>query len=539
MPTLPVLIAGGGPVGLTLALCLASHGVRCMLVERNAATTTHPKMDMTNSRTMELFRRLRIAESLRKVAVPEDHPLDVLWLTAMTGYELHRFPYPSVVEWRNVIRSNNDGSQPLEPPMRVSQVEIEPVLKAACERHELVDVRYAVAIEDLEQDGQGVTATLRSRDGTVESVRCQYLAGCDGGGSVVRSRLGVQVSGRWKIIPRYTAHFQSDAAVLRRWGRAWHFQSSRGTLVSQNGTDVWSLHARFPEGATNDDVDPSALIEAFVGEPFPHRILIANAWAPHLVVADSYSQGRVFLAGDAVHQYSPTGGYGMNTGIADAFDLGWKLAATLHGFGGPALLASYEAERRPIALRNRDASGRHNDVRAEIAKLYDAQIGADGAAGEAARAKARLGIIALGNAENESRGIEYGYCYADSPIVSSERGVEVPSDPVEYVPTTTPGSRLPSVFLADGSALLDCLGPWFTLLVFDDGDAAAMLQAAQRRKVPLLLLKVRDDRDLAPIYQAPAVLVRPDQHVAWRGSLPRDETAAARIVDRSVGWDAH
>ena len=535
MLTVPVLVAGGGPVGLTLALCLANHGIRCVLVERNAATTSHPKMDMTNSRTMELFRRLRIADSLRKVAVPEDHPLDVHWLTSMTGYELCRFPYPSVVDWRRLIRARNDGTQPLEPPMRVSQVEIEPVLKAANERHELVDVRYGVAIEDFAQDGEGVTATLKSQDGATQAVRCQYLAGCDGGSSVMRSRLGIHVSGRWRILPRYTAHFRSDAPVLRSRGLAWHFQSNRGTLVSQNGTDVWSLHARFPEGAADDDVDPSALLEAFVGEPFAHRVLIANAWAPHLVVADSYAQGRVFLAGDAVHQYSPTGGYGMNTGIADAFDLAWKLAATLHGFGGPELLASYEPERRPVALRNCEASGRHNDVRAAIARLYEPDVGADGPAGDAARARARDGILSLGNAENESRGLEYGYAYIDSPIVSIEPGVAAPNDPVEYVPSTVPGSRLPSVFLADGSALFDRLGPWFTLLVFDDAPADAISNAAERRKAPLDVLRIRE-RDLAPVYEAPAVLVRPDQHVAWRGTLPVDEHAAARVVDRALGW---
>jgi 2-polyprenyl-6-methoxyphenol hydroxylase-like FAD-dependent oxidoreductase len=536
MLTVPVLVAGGGPVGLTLALCLASRGIRCMLVERNAATTSHPKMDMTNSRTMELFRRMSIAESLRKVAVPEDHPLDVLWLTSMTGYELHRFPYPSVVEWRSLIRSRNDGSQPLEPPMRVSQVEIEPVLKAANERHELVDVRYGVAIKDLEQTDESVTATLESQDGKAQVVRCQYLAGCDGGGSVVRSRLGVQVSGKWRILPRYTVHFRSEADVLRRRGLAWHFQSNRGTLVAQNGTDVWSLHARFPEGAANDDVDPSALIEAFVGESFSHRILLANAWAPHLVVADRYAHGRVFLAGDAVHQYSPTGGYGMNTGIADAFDLAWKLAATLLGFGGPELLASYEEERRPIALRNCEGSGRHNDVRAAIARLYEPTIGAEGPAGDAARARARAGIVALGNAENESRGLEYGYSYGDSSIVWSEPGIAAPDDPVEYAPTTVPGVRLPSVFLADGTAVFDRLGPWFTLLAFDDADATAVLTVAERRNVPLALLRIRE-RELAPVYEAPAVLVRPDQHVAWRGTLPRDERTAARIIDRVLGWD--
>ena len=535
MLTVPVLIAGGGPVGLTLALCLARLGIRCMLVERNPTTTSHPKMDMTNTRTMELFRRLGIAEQLRDVAVPRDHPLDVSWVTTMTGHELHRFSYSSVDEQRHAIRAANDGSQPLEPPMRVSQVEIEPVLRAANEAHPLVDIQFGTALEEVSQDGASVLASIRSSNGVTETVRCEYLAGCDGGNSVARTRSNITVSGRWRIMPRYTVHFRSEAYdLLRRWGLAWHYQSNRGTLVSQNGSDVWTLHARFPGSSAEDEVNPSELIERFVGQSFPHDVLVANAWAPHLVVADRYSEGRVLLAGDAVHQYIPTGGYGMNTGIADAFDLAWKLAATLHGFGGPELLAAYEAERRPIGLRNCEASERHNNVRVAIARLYEPEITSIDATGEAARARASAGIIALGNAENESRGIEYGYAYTDSPIVCSEHA-SPPTDPIKYVPTTVPGVRLPSVFLSDGTALFDRLGEWFTLLSFDDAPVEAMRIAAERRQVPLHILRI-DEPELAPIYEAPAVLIRPDEHVAWRGTMPRDAREANAIISRALGW---
>jgi len=506
-----------------------------MLVERNPTTTAHPKMDMTNTRTMELFRNLGLAEQLRAVSVPVDHPLDVSWVTTMTGYELHRFYYPSTVESRRIIRAKNDGSQPLEPPMRVSQVEIEPVLKAANERDPNVEVRFGVALEDFTEDRDGVTAVLRTQDGRVEKIRCEYLAGCDGGSSVARTLLNIDCSGRWRIMPRYTAHFRSEAFdLLCRWGLAWHYQSNRGTLVSQNGSDVWTLHARFPEGRGPDDVDPSTLIEAFVGKPFPHEILVANAFTPHLVVADRYSRGRVFLAGDAAHQYISTGGYGMNTGVADAFDLGWKLAATLHGFGGPQLLASYELERRPIGLRNCAAAERHNDVRVAIARLYEPAMANDDPPGAVARANASGGIAALGNAENESHGIEYGYAYADSPIVCAD-GTAAPQDPIDYVPTTVPGVRLPSVFLDDDTALFDRLGPWFTLLVFDDAAADPMVAAAAQHRIPLHVLRVTE-RHLAPIYEAAVVLVRPDQHVAWRGAMPHDEQAASVILGRALGW---
>src|SRR5215475_11090312 len=174
-----VLIAGGGPVGMTLAHDLARRGVTCLLVERNPTTTRHPKMDITNARSMELFRRLGLVDQLRAVAVPESSNFDVSWITSLSGHELHRFRYPSVTEWRHLIRATNDGSMPGEPPMRVSQVEIEPVLQRSVVGEPHVEARWGVAFDDLAQDETGVTATLRTAAGGTERVRCSYLVGCD------------------------------------------------------------------------------------------------------------------------------------------------------------------------------------------------------------------------------------------------------------------------------------------------------------------------------------------------------------------------
>jgi 2-polyprenyl-6-methoxyphenol hydroxylase-like FAD-dependent oxidoreductase len=370
--TVPVLIAGGAPVGLTLAHDLASRGIACMLVERNATTTRHPKMDITNSRSMELFRSVGLAARLRAVAVPEDHSFDVSWVTSMAGYELHRFRYPSVTESRVRSRDRNDGMQPLEPPMRVSQVEIEPVLKHALEEQTLAQVRFGVAPGDFTQDAESVTATLcNMQSGCTEVVRCLFLVGCDGGGSTVRKGLEIGLQGQLQVMQRYLTHFRSDARdLLQCWGMTWHYQSNLGTLVAQDDVDTWTLHSRFATDTAAGAVDPRRLVEDFVGAPIPFELLVANPWTPHLVVAESYARGRVFLAGDAAHQYIPTGGYGMNTGVEDAFDLGWKLAASLKGFGGPRLLASYEAERRPVGLRNCATSELHNRVRRQIGLRY-------------------------------------------------------------------------------------------------------------------------------------------------------------------------
>ncbi len=515
MKKIPVLIAGGGPVGMTLARTLASFGVRSLLVERNLSTTRHPKMDITNGRSMELFRRLGLVEKLRAVAVPEADNFDVSWITSLAkergGRELHRFRYPSVVEKRREILERNDGTQPREPAMRVSQVMIEPVLQAAVLADPLVDARWGVAVEDFTQDDVGVTVTLRHADtGATESVRCGYLAGCDGGSSIVREKLGIGLEGRAAVAHRYMIHFRSDARdILQAFGIAWHYQTARGTLIAQDDHDTWTLQTRPPPEVDVLNLDPKAVLEAWVGCSFTYEILVANPWFTHLLLAERYSQGRVFLAGDSAHQYIPTGGYGMNTGIGDAVDLGWKLAAAIKGFAGKGLLASYESERRPVGYRNRLASERHTDVRIKIGELYQRIADPDLLARE---------IAALGNAENESWGIEFGYRYD---------GVD--SDPVKYEPTTAPGARLPSTLLRNGTALYDRLGPWFTLLVFGNTDPSPVIDASP---VPLDTMMIDDP--VAPIYEAKLVLVRPDTHVAWRGNVCTDGRAVWKQILQPV-----
>jgi len=432
--------------------------------------------------------------------VPEENNFDISWITSLAreagGRELHRFRYPSVAEKRAEILARNDGTQSREPAMRVSQVMIEPVLRDAIVGHPQVDARWGIAFEDFEQDEAGVTVTLRTVEtGATEQVRCDFLAGCDGGTSRVRERLGIALEGRAAVAHRYMIHFRSGAReLLQAFGVAWHYQTDKGTLIAQDDKDTWTLQTRPPAGVDPASIDPDPILDRWVGRSFARQILVANPWFTHLLLADRYSDGRAFLAGDAAHQYIPTGGYGMNTGIGDAVDLGWKLAATLKGFGGAGLLYTYESERRPVGQRNRLASERHTGVRLKIAELYRTERDPDALA---------RGIAALGNAENESWGIEFGYRY-DGAV----------GDPVVYRPTTAPGARLPSTFLADGTALYDRLGPWFTLLRFGDADPSPLIDAAP---VPLETVIV-DDPAVAPIYEAKLVLVRPDTHVAWRGN---------------------
>lgn len=530
----PVLIAGGGPVGMTLALNLARYNVRSIVVERNPTTTRHPKMDLTNGRSMELFKRVGLAEKLRDAGVPRENSFDITWVTSLAGHELHRFKYPSANEARDNIRATNDGSQASEAGLRVSQIVIEPVLKKAIDENPLIDVRFGTAFERLvEQDDKGVTAEIRNCEtGETQTVRCQYLAGCDGGGSRVRRQIGVELDGDMAVAGAYMVHFQTrELGLFRRWGTAWHYQTGSGTIISQDDADIYTLQAWILPGQDPATMTPATVLEGWVGRKFEYEILQANPWTANFVVASAFRNGRVVLAGDSAHQFVPTGGYGMNSGIADAAGLSWMLAALIQGWGGSKLLDAHDLERRPTAWWHLAASRRHMGVRAEIGQVYaDAgDLGGEGPEAEAHRARTGRKIAALGNAENESWGVELGYRYDGSPIVVTEPGAR-PIDPITYRPSTWPGARLPHIFLQDGRSIHDRLGLYFTLVALVDVDSAPLLAAASRLGIPLEVLKL-GRTDLRKIYERDLLLVRPDQHVAWRGdALPPDLTGLLQHI---------
>lgn len=515
----PVLIAGGGPVGMTLALELALQGVRCRLFERAYDTTRHPKMDITNGRSMELFRRLGLADKLRAAAVPETHNMDVAWVTSMAGHELHRFHYEPPAEARARYRRVNDGGQPLEPPMRVSQIVVEPILKAAVEAEPLIDARWGMAVEAVAQDADKVEIVVRDRrTDQTETVAGRWLAGCDGGNSVVRDAVGIGLDGDRAVANRFMIHFRSKARdLLQRFGVAWHYQSPKGTLIAQNDADVWTLHARFPDARDPATVDPKQTLFDAIGRPFDAEILVANPWTPHLLLADAYRAGRVFLAGDAAHQYIPTGGYGMNTGIGDAVGLGWMLGAVERGWASPKILDAYEAERRPVGRINRHWSGRHTAIRLDIAQAYAAHPDAETNA--EARGALSAKIATLGNLENEAYGVEFAYRYDASPLVApileTDPDAPPPDDPTAIPATAWPGMRAPNFWLPDGTALFDLLDPaGLTLLRFNPKvDPGVLLEgSAPARLIDIAYAPARE------AYGADLAIIRSDGHLLWRGS---------------------
>ncbi|MEV5836917.1 FAD-dependent monooxygenase [Nocardia sp. NPDC052112] len=563
--TTAVLVVGAGPVGLTLALELDRHGVDTVLVERNATSTRHPKMDITNGRSMELYRRLGVADELRKVAIPDGTRTRVTWATNAVGWELARFEYPSVAEQFRLIRERNDGTLPLEPGMRVSQVILEPALREQLETRANAHVHYGWALDDFTEDADGVTAHLISGEaGQSHTVRAQYLVGCDGAGSRTRQQLGIgldEIDLRGRLVRElglgrivkssirayrangqrpmdgrfYLVHFTTtDTEIRTRFGTVWHLQSPEGwTVISQNDRDTFTMHAPLGIGTDAEKIDPREFVFERLGRRFDIEILVANAWTPRLTVADSFGRGRVWLAGDAVHQVTPTGGYGMNTGVGDAVGLGWVLAAQLQGWGAPGLLTAYAQERRTVALRNRTAAARHTAVRVAIMTNDWTAMHSERWFGEHTRRELGREISDLGNLENEALGIELDYRYDDSPIVCRDpEGHAPPQRMDDYVPSTWPGARPPSVYLGDDRAIFDLFGRGFTLLRFADRDISGLVDAAVRRGVPLDVVDIRDDHAHA-LYERDLVLIRPDQHVAWRGNAaPTDPLA---IVDHIRG----
>ena len=535
MLSTPVLVVGGGPVGLTLALDLAARGVRCTLVERKDAPAFLPKMERCNARTMEIFRRMGIAERVRAAGRPTSLPMDVYHVITLMDPPLAHVRYGSPDALRAEARARNDGALPLEPYQLISQYTLEPLLKTLCDAHPNVDVRFGHELTSLAQDDDGVTARVRTTAGAALEVRAQYLVGCDGGTSTVRKRLGIALEGRGRIRQLVQALYYAptlyDAVPI---GPARHYKvcdEYRSGIVVQDSCKHFSMSS---EHCTEDDMP--RIFAAAVGAPVPFEMLSAQRWHHNLLCAQRYRDRRVVIAGDAAHLVVPTAGLGLNTGIGDAIDISWKVAALVHGWGGRELLQSYEDERRQIGVRNvRASSAATEERRSRRAAHWQPWIREDSPRGRALRAE--IGRLAELEAHRTTviSGIERGYRYTNSALVWPEPGDGPDPDNPEYVPTTWPGARLPHVWLANGEALLDRIGPWFTVLRFGNRvDTRGLEDALAAAGAPFEVLALDAAEPAYEVYEGyDALLIRPDVHVAWRGrSAPRDPQA---IVAAATG----
>ncbi|MEO3746340.1 FAD-dependent monooxygenase [Plantactinospora sp. B5E13] len=518
----PVLIVGAGPVGATLAAVLAQHGVPSLVVDRARTASRHPKMDFLNGRSMEHFGRLGLAEEIRSLGVPADHLFNFQWIETLDRPPVSVWEYPSVDQVRVRMAELNDGTMPREPYQRVIGSRLEELGRRQLRRSPLTRLREGWAFEGFRQDADGVDATLATADGERETVRVRYLVGCDGANSTVRQAAGIDSRSVEPEVTHRDVFFRSTDPVLHRHGRFFLTIAARGlTLVSRDGDQLWT--GTFPLFEPEQrDVDPVTELRSRLGvDVRVDEVLVVADWVGRLAVADTYRRGRVFVAGDAAHQFFPTGGHGANTGIGDAVDLGWKLAATVHGWAGPGLLDSYQAERRPVALFNREMCANLLDVWRRYPTL---------AAAGASRAQL-AGFLDQERHQIDNIGIHFGQRYHDSPVVPRESGSEPAWDWRRITPTSWPGGRLPSVRLADGTELYDLLGPVLTLLDCSGSHAGkGLVDEAAGRGLPLAHVVV-DEPHARQVLERGLVLVRPDQHVAWRADqAPADPAALLDLV---------
>ena len=525
-----VIIVGAGPVGLTLAIDLGRRGVRCVLLEQKDAPQFLPKMERCNARTMEIYRRLGIAQKIRDAGFPRDVPMDVFIVTSLVEPPLLHLPYPSVAQAQAEIAACADGSMPLEPYQLISQYTLEPLLKSVAETLPTVDVRYGHEFISFEQNAAGVCARVKSGDSAIE-LSAHYLVGCDGGSSSVRRQLGIGLQGEANLLQLRQALYRCDDLFERipiGKGRHYHVADAHSTfLIVQDSTRHFTLHS-----VVDSDDDMKTMFEQAVAMPVNYEMLSCAPWRQNLLLADRYGHKRVFLAGDAVHLVIPTGGLGMNSGVGDAVDLSWKLAATLKGWGGPALLASYEIERRQIGARNVEASRHASRGRRAWRAAYKPDIRDRTPEGAATRANLSRIADVEQRKSNEMIGAELGYRYVDSPIIFPEPGDAPETDFMKYVPTSWPGARLPHVWLANGTALHDRIGDGYTLLCLHGARAntPALAQAFASFAAPFSVVEIDEERP-RDVYGHDLLLLRPDLHVVWRGNgLPDDPAKLAALA---------
>jgi 2-polyprenyl-6-methoxyphenol hydroxylase-like FAD-dependent oxidoreductase len=536
-----VIIVGAGPVGLTLALDLAWRGIDVAVLEtRRAGEPPNVKCNQVSARSMEIFRRLGVAQKIRQAGLPPEYRNDVSCCVSATGAELSRIRLPSRAG-RMRGETGDDGWWPTaEFPHRINQLFLEPLLFAHAAAQPRIRILNRTRFESFTESPDGVTALAEDLDdGTRVTLTGRYLVGCDGGRSTVRHGIGAEFAGIPVVQHVQSTYFRAPKLIDLLPGEpAWMYLAFNprrcGTMMAIDGRERWLIHNFLYHGESDyEAVDRDWAIRNIlgVGADFDYEVISKEDWIGRRLVADRFGKGRVFICGDAAHLWIPHAGYGMNAGIADAAGLAWMLAAVLDGWADPRLLAAYSAERQPITDQvSRFAFNMSKEVshqRREIA----ADIERDDAAGDAARARLGQEAYDLYVQQQCCGGLNFGYFYAGSPVIAYDGEPHPPYSMGKFASSSIPGCRAPHVWLAPGRSLYDAAGAGFALLRFDPSAAADGIRAAAaRRGVPLEVIDI-DDEPAGELYARKLALIRPDQHVAWRGdAAPADPLGLIDLV---------
>lgn len=538
--TTSVLIVGAGPVGMTLALDLAWRGVDSIVVEqRSPDEKPKPRANHVSARAMETYRRLGLADDIRKVGLPDDYPTDVVWATSMTGYELTRVRLPAHKDLGAAGYADSGWPTP-EPQHKINQMYLEPLLwRRAAELPQIKVMHRAVFEKFVQHDGRVASSVTDLASGDSIEIDSAYLIGCDGGASTIRKAIGATFHGDAVLTQVVSVHIKAPDLVrhLKNPGHRYFLVNGQqmGSTVTLDGRELWSFHIMLPDPNMDPatlDRDKAIRLMSGLGASLKYEIFSEDTWTGRRLLANFFRKDRVFICGDAAHIWVPNGGYGMNAGIADAENLAWRLAATLKGWGGVHLLDGYERERHPITdqvsqfAKDLSIKNRASDFRSPPPELT-----MPGAEGDAARQRVGEALYEINLPQFTPSGLNFAYFYDNSPNIAYD-GEAAPAYSVgEYTPSTAPGCRVPHFFRRDGWSIYDHFGAGFTILRLDASvDVTPLLFAAQQNNVPLNVADA-DRAEAGDVYRHTLVLVRPDRHIAWRGdTLPKDPLALVKLV---------
>jgi len=548
----PVLIVGGGPVGMTLALCLAKRGIASYLVElRSADTLPDVKCNHISSRSMELFRSLGVSEDLRAAGLPDDYPHDVSYRTSTLGEEIARIHIPGR-STRLTDHSGPDGHWPTpEPPHRINQRYIEPILRRHVQAEALITCFYKHQVLSLTQDEHKVSAQIQNLelpDTSALTVNAAYLVGCDGGRSMVRKSMGAKLVGD-EVVQRVQStcirapQLISQMKVPPAWAMFTVNPRRSGNIYAIDGKEVWLIHNYLKDNEADfESVDRDWAIRTILGvdNNFEYEVMSKEDWFGRRLVSDQLQQDRVFVAGDAAHLWVPYAGYGMNAGLADAANLAWHLAAQLESWASPLALSAYQKERHPITEQVSRFAMNHAHAMSKRRREIPANLEDNTPEGASARTTFGKDLYDLNVQQYCCAGLNFGYFYDQSPIMAYDQEAAPDYSMGSFTASTVPGCRAPHFWLESGRSLYDELGKAYTLLCLRPTEASVLAcldSAAAQAGMPLKVLDVSKLSNMPPEYKHAYVMVRSDAHTVWRGD-EMNQTLANELVGLLCGYSS-